>query len=389
MIVKALIIRYTNKFNCRIEWEMYKKIISSLILIAVCFVVTSAAFSGYFSKKAFYDKDKTYGDFSAVSMLKGDTQKPYVYRQLLPYSAGLIEDNLPNNIKEKIKLWITKDRGGVNNNVIYNTYAQAIDSDNPNTIIQYYILYIFSYISLFLSVFVLRQISIELAIDKASATLAPLIFILLIPYLQTQAAFFYDMSELLFMALAVLMTLKKRYFSLIIVVILATLNKESFLAFSLTLAPFLVKDLGLKKAAFLQVLLIVIAATINFIIKMKYANNGGGVVEWHFMQQLNALFSISSYIKYDFVYGVIAPKGYNIFTIIIIVAIVSSSYRFLPEVAKHHLLIALAINLPLFLLFCFPGELRNLSFLFISFNVMLCLSINQYLKLALHKTTET
>lgn len=359
---------------------MYKKIISSLILLTICFIVTSAAFSGYFSKRAFYDTDKLWGDLSAVSLLKGEAPKPYVYRQLLPYSATFITSHLSDYKKEKVKQWITKDRGGIDNNFIHNTYAQAIDSDKSETIIQYYLLYLFSYLSLFLSVLVLRKICLEFGVDRPSATTAPLVLVLLIPYLQTEGGFFYDMAELLFMSLAVLMAQKKQYLILITVVALATINKESFLAFTITLIPFFIKDLGFKKAAVYQILLMVIAVLINFWIKTKYAANSGGIVEWHFLKQVTAFLSISSYFRYDFVYGMIAPKGYNILTILVLATVVKSSYHLLPQVAKNHALAALAVNLPLFLLFCFPGELRNLSFLFVSFNLIICYSISQYLR---------
>jgi hypothetical protein len=350
------------------------------MLLVICFIVTSAAFSGFFSKRAFFDTDKLYGDFSAVNMLKGEAPKPYVYRQLLPYSVSVIESYLPDHLKEKLIHWLTKDRGGFNNNVIHNTYSQAIDSDKLETIIQYYLLYFFSFITLFLSVLVLRKVCIEFGLDKASATLSPMLFVLLFPYLQSEAGFFYDLAELLFMALAILLVKKKQYLALIAIVAIGTLNKESFLAFSITLIPFLLKDLGFKKAALLQLFLITIATLINLLIKAQYANNSGGVVEWHFYQQISAFFSLSSYFGYDFIYGMLAPKGYNILTIIVIFIIVRSSYRFLPVDAKQHALVALLVNLPLFLLFCFPGELRNLSFLFVSFILILGFSLNQYLR---------
>ncbi|PPD52639.1 MAG: hypothetical protein CTY10_09225 [Methylotenera sp.] len=365
---------------------MYKKIISYLILLTICFIVTSAAFSGYFSKRAFYDTDKLYGDLSVINVFKGEAPKPYVYRQLLPYSATFIHDKLPDSMKEKVKNWITKDRGGINNNVIHNTYAQAIDSDKSEIIIQYYLLYIFSFISLFLSVLILRKVCLEFGVDKPSATVAPMLFILLLPYLQTEGGFFYDMTEIFFMATAVLFAQKKQYLFLIFLVAFATINKESFLAFTLTLIPFLIKDLGLKKAAVYQASLMTIAALINFWIKAKYAANSGGAVESHFIQQVSAFLNISSYFRYDFVYGIIAPKGYNILTILLLATTVKSSYHLLPRVAKQHTLAAFAVNLPLFLLFCFPGELRNLSFLFVSLNLIICFGISQYFRKEINRT---
>jgi len=42
-------------------------------------------------------------------------------------------------------------------------------------------------------------------------------------------------------------------------------------------------------------------------------------------------------------------------------------WKYLPPVCRQHMLIAAAINLPLYLFLCNPGEMRNLSLLWMSF----------------------
>ncbi len=52
----------------------------------------------------------------------------------------------------------------------------------------------------------------------------------------------------------------------------------------------------------------------------------------------------------------------------------------LPRWAKEHAQIAAAINVPLYLLFCMPGEFRDLSLLFISFLLILAVNLQQWIE---------
>lgn len=346
----------------------------------MCLIVASASFSGFFSRYAFNDIELSYGDYSLTSMVNGETIKPYIYRQLIPYTSDTIASNLSPNLQKKITSWIMKPRFKGNNNFIHNTYAQATDSNDPDTIITYYLVYFFSFISLFFSIIIFRQISIHAGIDSISATLGSFAFALILPYFLNKGAFFYDLSELFFMGLSVLLAVRKRYLMLILLVGFATFNKEAFLAFSLTLAPFLIKDLGWKKGLFLQSILLAICGLVSQFTKAIYSNNLGGSVDWHLFDHVQSLFTLSTYFQYDFTYGLIAPQGYNILTIVLITIVTRISYPQLPQLFKQHLYMALAINLPLFILFCQSGELRNLSFLFISLNILIAIYISSIVK---------
>src|SRR5262249_26524312 len=70
-----------------------------------------------------------------------------------------------------------------------------------------------------------------------------------------------------------------------------------------------------------------------------------------------------TYLRFEANYGVLTTKGFNIVGILIALLLVRSGWSRLPQTVRRHLLIALVVNVPLFLLFGFHDELRNLSML--------------------------
>jgi hypothetical protein len=51
----------------------------------------------------------------------------------------------------------------------------------------------------------------------------------------------------------------------------------------------------------------------------------------------------------------------------------------LPQVVHRHAQIAAAINFPLYFLFCWPGEMRNLSMLYLVFLLALAANLNEWM----------
>jgi hypothetical protein len=125
--------------------------------------------------------------------------------------------------------------------------------------------------------------------------------------------------------------------------------------------------------------LLVVAAAVTVVIKLKYAHNGGGVVTYHLMENLVFLIHPSSYIGFEYNYGIPMTKGFNVINIILVAAVVRTAWGKLLPAVRQHLKIALLVNVPLFLAFCYPGELRNFSMLNVGFVITICVSIAAYL----------
>lgn len=339
------------------------------LLFAVFWMVSSASYSGFSSKWGLNDR---YYRNNLQRMLDGTAHKPYVYRQLLPTIANSIEELMPPSIV--LKVTEVYQFGPFK----YYTKANNLVNQSASYKFKWIIVYWAGFGFLFFSLFVMREILLYYDISALASALAPCILCLSLPIIQTIGGHVYDFSEIFFMSLAVLLTLRKRYFYLLPVAAIATFNKETFLLFILTLYPFLREDGSKIRAHTFFILQLGIALFVNVWIKTLFLNNQGGTVEFHVMENLKNYLNPISYFQVDDSYGLFAPRGLNIINLLILYILIHISWRNLNFTLKKHALIALVINLPLYFLFCATNEIRNLSFLYITFLFLLAKTIDFY-----------
>lgn len=345
-----------------------------LFLVFIYFLVAGASFSGYFTKWQFRDDMREY---TLPAMLDGTADRPFVYRQLLPAMANGIERAMPTGVRTRVTALLFDEKR--THHPIAWFYPNAVDARNPHYALRYYLIYGMAYTSLLLAMFALRAVCMDLQSNRIAATLAPIAFALILPLILTDGGYFYDLPELLFMALAIWLSWRGRVLGLVVVTALATLNKESFLFFILTLFPFLRARFSFRTTLTVQFGLLVVATAINLIIKLKYAQNGGGIVQVHLINNLLFLINPTSYIRFEYNYGIPITKGFNLINIIMVAALVRTAWGKLLPAVRQHLKIALLVNVPLFLAFCFNDELRNFSMLNVGFAIIIATSIAAYL----------
>jgi hypothetical protein len=347
------------------------QISTTFLLTFAYFIVAAASFHSYFTKWAFRDPDPR---FSIDMMLEGKAHKPFVYRQLIPQIANIVDKETPPNIKEEI--------ASISKTLIGDTYASArMESLESKYMFRYSIVYVITFASLLISMFLLREICIEVSRNKISGTLAPISFSLLLPLIFTRGGYFYDFFELMFMSAAFLLTLRKKFIWILPITLAATLNKESFLFFIFALIPLLVQPFRSRYKLLLFISSnVFIAAIVNFIVKSTYAKNPGGNVEYQLVDNIKFYLNPLNYLfSFEWIYGVYVPKGFSIFILLAVFIIVLKSWPTLERPIKQHTLFALAINIPLFILFCWRDELRNLSMLFITFTIMIAVYLKDIL----------
>lgn len=341
-------------------------IIRKLMLIFLVIVVTAASFSGFFSKWSFRDDAESFG---IEAMLDGSAKRPFVYRQLLPAISKEIVKVIPEKTKNKLTANLDKRKP------VESVYARA--QVPQKYAIEYYLMMIFCYACFVGAIWNLRKILIEVWNDKISGTLAAFLFALIFPFLETLGGYFYDFPELLFFILAIKYAMHKNWIALLVLTPIATFNKEAFFFFLPTLYPFFREYWDRKHSISLSGISILLSGFAYLFVKQQFAGNPGGMVELHFMQHLTELFKLSSYYVTSTTYGL--PLGAQMFFlhVIFVVWIIKTTWKYLPEVWKKHAKIAVIINTPLFWLFCAPGELRNLSLLYLTFCVMVTCYIRE------------
>lgn len=334
-------------------------IIKKLMLIFLILTVTSAGFCGFFVKWAFRDGDPELG-FEV--MMDGTAKRPFVHRQLLPVIVKNTVEFIPENTKEKLQTKLE------NKNQIEILFAQS--NIPKNLLLEYCLMYIICFIIFFAAICILRSVLIEITQDKVAGTAGALLFALLFPFLEVVGGYYYDFAEILFFFLAVKFALHKNFIAFLILAPVAEFNKESFLFFIPTLYPLFRKNFDVKKSAVITLTAMLFSGITYLFVRQMYLNNPGGSADLQLWNHLDQMFDISSYFMTASTYGL--PLGTRIFFfhVIYVIWIVKNYFHKLSDDWKLHAKIALFINGVLYILFIAPGELRDLSMLYISFMIM-------------------
>ena len=180
---------------------------------------------------------------------------------------------------------------------------------------------------------------------------------------------------MLFFSLAILIAIKGWWQVLIILTPIAEYNKESFLFFLIMLFPILTAKLGMKKAGFVSIVSIILSGCIYLYVKSLFYDNPGDTAVYQLPAHWEHMLNYHNWFEAEIIYGV--RFGYGVFLpyLLLLAWLIKCTWKKLTMGFKYHIGIAAAINIPLYLLFCAPNELRNLSMLYIGFIAMLSIYI--------------
>jgi hypothetical protein len=346
---------FLHQFWRKLAWSVW---VSRLLLCTFFWMVAAASFSGSVGKWGLRDSAV---EFSIEGMLDASAQKPFVYRQLLPMLANAADQAVPPAIKR-----YTADKLGPQ-----KVYVKASSADNPAISFRYLVVYYLSFLCLLGSLFLMRAISLDAGLGAMAAVLAPSTLVLAFPYLQTVGGFFYDSAELFFFALAFLLVSRRQTALFFAILVPATLNKESFLCFVIALLPLLWQHYPRRRAIAIGGAALLVCGLVNVAVKLAFADAAGGAVQFHLAGNLQAYLSSSPYRQLEMTYGIVGPRQAFVLTLFIIAVVFARGWRGCPVAVQRHILLAAAINLPLFAAFAAAGELRNLSLMFIGFAILI------------------
>jgi len=115
-------------------------------------------------------------------------------------------------------------------------------------------------------------------------------------------------------------------------------------------------------------------------IHLRFAHNPGSTVVVQWLDQLQffahpriLLFSTQQ------TYGLRVPKAFSAIPMCLLFWTMWRGWRHLSPMMKRHGQIAAAINIPLYLFFCTPGELRDLSMLYVLFLLVLAGNLKEWI----------
>lgn len=349
-----------------------KNIVSKLLLIFTFYVVASASFQGFYSSYAFMD---ILDEKRTIDRMFDETAyRPFVYRQFMLQISREITNLMSEETKKNLIDRVTPNDFDEPCTEIEVHYGMA--KIGEKIFIEYHILYFMCFGFIFLSMFLWREIAIEITGNKLVGTLTACCFALLFPLFEVRGVF-YDCAELFFCALLAIFAYKGNWIGLIIVAPIAAYNKEATLFFVLTLYPFLTSKLPQKKAMLVTTISAFLCGLVYLYISAKYAGNLGGAVEFHFWDHVEWSSRFEKWIDIRMVYGTYWFSGFAIFNILLIALVFKRTWNKLPTIWRTHIKFLLMINVPLYIFLCGEDEIRNFSLLYVGFIAMLSIFIKE------------
>ncbi len=355
---------------------MDRRVFASRLFRGACccvlfFVAASASFNGYYDKWHFREPGVYAGanpirgaitKFGLADMLDGAAARPFVYRQLTPAIANWLD----SATSQKTQGALTR---------LFCRYEPASPmAVDPRYSFRYTVVYVVTFLFAWLSVAAMYLVCRAVELPPVARIFAPVIMILILPYFLSVGGYFYDYPELAFLALAVWMGLKFDWWWMLPLVALATWNKESFLLVTLTLYPILRKRHSRISALIGTALLATTCAAVYLAISVHFKQNVGGTVLVQLPAQLKFLSHPRFLVWTEQTYGITNFRAFSLVPLVLIVWTTWRGWRLLPQEIRRHGQIAAAINIPLYFLFCAPGEMRDLSMLYVVF--MLVVAVN-------------
>lgn len=320
--------------------------------------------------------------YSLQKVLDGESPKPYIYRALVPFVVNFVVDNAPGKYLEKMR-----DRSA-------NTLRANIGDDarlmSQNAVASYGVIIVLNCVFLVATLFALRAMGryvLSSNQQKGPALLsdiAPVLFALMLSLsYRVHNGFVYDHLEMLCLSLYVLFTMYGRRLSCILLLAIAILNKETAIFFPFLGAAILLaaSDMNFTKPLvkkFVSELLVVLCGYL--LIRYIFRNAPGGVVEFHALGNLHFWFSIAPWLSITtpHMHLIPLPKPTNIVVLLPIVFSIFFAWSRKPNIIRLPLIVSCMINIPLFLLFSYRDEFRNLSLVFPSFYLASTHSIHHF-----------
>jgi hypothetical protein len=337
------------------------KILYKNLLMLLLYVITAALILNVFMHKNFIDNTPK----NEVSVcLSYNAVKPWCYRVLVPFTVNKLKDisdelNLGGGAHRLMKYPKVADR--VEKMKVRYEFQDNVDIEN------YFILYGLFFLILLSLLFAIRQLTKEVFVCHELVYLcAPILIMLLYPLSFVGSGNLYDFLEILFLVIALICLIRNYWVSYYIVFALAILNKESNILLGIYFIAMYFKVYSVKKLGVHTLIHAVVGLPVFFAIRILFKDNPGGQFWSHFDINIEFLTQIKSYFLFNDVYAymIATPRGYNIWTMFLLIVSVGYSWYKKPLFARRILM----ISYPLLFLLCLTmgnkDEIRNFSFLF-------------------------
>ena len=331
-----------------------------LIFGVLLFFTAAASFNGFYTKVKLRDGIKVNG---FESIIEGTANRPYIDRQLIPTIANWADRVAPQSLKSSLQ----SVAGDTVTGVYASLFPSSTVAQNPTYSFRYFVFYSEVFFFAELAIFLLYLLCRAYGYAPHVSLAASCLLVLLIPYTEIRGGGFYtDFSELAFLALGVLVAHRLHWLWLLPVALLASYNKETYLLILVMLWPILSERFGKVRAAIQVALTLALAIPLDLLVRHHFRNNPGGTVEIHIADQLSFLIHPGNWLlKFGNAYGVFVPELLTVIPMALFILLVLHGWNRMPPSIRKHALVGLCMNIPLYLAFSNPGEMRDFSIMFV------------------------
>jgi hypothetical protein len=350
-------------------------------LILLYMLVASAVLYPFLRKWTNIVTDPTKRAYSFQQIMEFSSHRPYVYRVLMPCLVNRTYALIPKHIREGNPAFLQLGAE-------HFLPASEISTWSSELKIKYFIACYWMFLFLFASLLALRGLTLVFFRGKRLlADVGPMAFGLLLPLsFRGGGGFIYDFPEMFFLFACLALIASGRYTWFYVLYPLALLNKESFALCIVFYAILLLIQARYGNMVVHLVTQTVIAVVIIVFVKWMFSEHPGGTVEFHFANNIRYWSIPKSWVSFMTAYTpfIPFPTPLNILVLPFFGWMLFSGWREKPRILKILFLTSGLISIPLFLLFCWNNELRNLSLMFPFAYLLSCHTI-----LGLYEETES
>jgi hypothetical protein len=335
--------------------------VTYLVLLSLIYAIAASQTIWSFSYKwtTVIDEPR----ISIERTLAGDTPKPYAYRLLMPTVVQYAEAMLP------------KELGAVLEERSQQTLERTVPGSKPldgKLTRSYGIVLIMDFIMFLATLFLLRIAARvflpNLQRPRIIRDISPLLFALLLSIsYRVYNGFIYDFSEL-FLLTGYLVAVKcSRKFLALTLLALGCLNKETAILFPVFGALIRWDQNGWTSSHKIFTAMELVAASAVFaFVRIWCSEQDGGTVEWHFLGNLKFWFSYLPWVSVTTHHLplILLPKPSNLLVAIPLLVCIVAYWPEKPRVLRRLFAAATILNFPLFVLFSYRDEFRNLSLMY-------------------------
>lgn len=356
---------------------------ASLLFLIVSIVAGNIS-NSFLLKWGFRDGPEA--KYGLLQMMDGTASRPFVYRSLLPRTIYQTVAMIPEETQVKLHQSILRF------DALYASYFNRVPRDawQPQISISFHVTYLVLVVAVMLALLLVFKLGRINGLDEFQSLGLVIGFGLLLPLVFQRGGYFYDFIELLGGLTVALLVIRQRMAVATLAIGVFSLNKETFFLFAL--AMFFLQEPTRpiwQRVAWTTLQAGVSLAGRHFIMS-GFAQNPGGVVEFHLVGNLLFWLSPLNYLEFDNLIGrgIFTPKLQNPLIAVPLALFFVAAWRASPRHYRQYLLASFVLVLPLFLLFGYRDEWRNFSIMFPALVLIACYGVSQVREIfSLHPRT--